>query len=152
MVQCQGTQRLTIARLAAAAGVGVETVRFYQRKGLLPVPPAVGKVRDYDAAHIDRLRFIRTAQRAGFSLKEIAELLALDAGHDRSRVQALTRARLAALDAEMAELAAARTALSGLLDECTSGKAGPCPIIATFTGTRALPPLDKPSAIPEAGR
>lgn len=140
MVQCQGTQRLTIARLAAAAGVGVETVRFYQRKGLLPVPLAVGKVRDYDAVHIDRLRFIRTAQRAGFSLKEIAELLALDAGldpsHDRTRVQALTRARLAALDAEMAELAAARTALSGLLDECTSGKAGPCPIIATFTGTR----------------
>ncbi|WP_310476103.1 MerR family transcriptional regulator [Sandarakinorhabdus sp.] len=136
MVQSQAADRLTIARLAAAAGVGVETVRFYQRKGLLPVPAAAGKVRHYDAFHVERLRFIRTAQRAGFSLKEIAELLALDASDDRARVQALTRTRLAALDAEMAELSAARTLLSGLLDECTSGGVGPCPIIATFTGNR----------------
>lgn len=125
---------LTIARLAASAGVGVETVRFYQRKGLLPVPASSGAVRHYDEADAQRLRFIRAAQRAGFSLKEISELLALDASDDRARVQALTRTRLAALDAEMAELAAARAMLSGLLDECTSGKAGPCPIIATFTG------------------
>ena len=125
---------LSIARLAATAGVGVETVRFYQRKGLINVPAASGAVRHYGDADVERLHFIRAAQRAGFSLKEIAELLMLDAGTDRSRVQALTRTRLAALDAEMAELAAARTALAGLLDECTSGKAGPCPIIATFTG------------------
>ena len=124
---------LTIARLAAAASVGVETVRFYQRKGLMPVPASSGAVRHYDAADLERLRFIRTAQRAGFSLKEIAELLMLDAGSDRIRVQSLTRTRLAALDAEMAELAAARAMLSGLLDECTSGSDGPCPIIATFT-------------------
>ncbi len=125
---------LTIARLAESAGVGVETVRFYQRKGLMPVPASSGAVRHYDDGDVQRLRFIRAAQRAGFSLKEIAELLALDAGDDRARVQALTRTRLAALDTEMAELAAARAALAGLLDECTSGKAGPCPIIATFTG------------------
>jgi MerR family mercuric resistance operon transcriptional regulator len=125
---------LTIARLAASAGVGVETVRFYQRKGLLPVPASSGAARHYEEADVQRLRFIRAAQRAGFSLKEISELLALDASDDRARVQALTRTRLAALDAEMAELAAARAMLSGLLAECTSGKAGPCPIIATFTG------------------
>lgn len=125
---------LTIARLAASAGVGVETVRFYQRKGLMPVPASSSAVRQYDDTDVQRLRFIRAAQRAGFSLKEISELLALDASHDRARVQALTRTRLAALDAEMAELAAARTALAGLLNECTSGKEGPCPIIATFTG------------------
>lgn len=125
---------LTIARLAASAGVGVETVRFYQRKGLMAVPASSGAVRHYDAADVNRLRFIRAAQRAGFSLKEISELLALDAGEDRARVQALTRTRLAALDAEMAELAAAKAMLSGLLDECTSGSSGPCPIIATFTG------------------
>lgn len=127
---------LTIARLASAAGVGIETVRFYQRKGLMVVPAANGAVRHYGDVDVERLRFIRAAQRAGFSLKEIAELLALDASDDRTRVQALTRARLAALDAELAELAAARTLLSGLLDECTSGSAGPCPIIATFTGTK----------------
>jgi MerR family mercuric resistance operon transcriptional regulator len=125
---------LTIARLATTAGVGVETVRFYQRKGLMSVPASSGAVRHYDEADVQRLRFIRAAQRAGFSLKEISELLALDASDDRARVQALTRTRLAALDAEMAELAAAKAMLAGLLSECTSGKAGPCPIIATFTG------------------
>jgi MerR family mercuric resistance operon transcriptional regulator len=128
--------RLTIARLAEAGGVGVETVRFYQRKGLLPVPASAGAIRHYDDADVERLRFIRSAQRAGFALKEIAELLALDAGTDRARVRELTRTRLAAIDAEMAELAAARAALGGLLEECSSGKDGPCPIIATFTGTK----------------
>ncbi|WP_439547179.1 MerR family transcriptional regulator [Sandarakinorhabdus sp.] len=123
---------LTIARLAASAGVGVETVRFYQRKGLMPVPASSGAVRHYDDDDVQRLRFIRAAQRAGFSLKEIAELTELDASDDRTRVQAITRARLAALDAEMAELAAARGLLSGLLHECTGTAAGPCPIIATF--------------------
>lgn len=126
---------LTIARLAASAGVGIETVRFYQRKGLMPVPASSGAVRHYDEPDVQRLRFIRAAQRASFSLKEIVELLSLDASHDRTRIQALTRTRLAALNAEMAELAAAKAMLSGLLDECTTGKAGPCPIIATFTGT-----------------
>jgi MerR family transcriptional regulator, mercuric resistance operon regulatory protein len=134
MVRSQAPSRLTIAHLAAAAGVGVETVRFYQRKGLLPVPASSSGVRHYGDGDVQRLRFIRSAQNAGFSLKEIAELLALDASHDRARIQALTRARLAALDAEMAERAAARAMLAGLLDECTSGADGPCPIIATFTG------------------
>lgn len=134
MVQSQATSRFTIAHLAAAAGVGIETVRFYQRKGLLAVPASSGAVRHYAEADVQRLRFIRAAQRAGFALKEIAELLALDTSQDRTRIQALTRARLAALDADLAELAAARTMLSGLLDECTSGSDGPCPIIATFTG------------------
>jgi MerR family mercuric resistance operon transcriptional regulator len=99
----------------------------------MAVPASSGAVRHYDEADVQRLRFIRAAQRAGFSLKEIAELLALDASEERARVQALTRTRLAALDAEMAELAAAKAMLAGLLSQCTSGKAGPCPIIATFT-------------------
>ncbi len=137
MVRSQAlTPPFTIARLAASAGVGVETVRFYQKKGLLPVPAAVGAVRHYDETDAARLQFIRSAQRAGFSLKEIAELLALDATGDRARVQALTRQRLAAIDAQMAELVAARSALAALLAECASGKDGPCPIIATFAGNR----------------
>jgi MerR family mercuric resistance operon transcriptional regulator len=60
---------MTIARLAAAAGVGVETVRYYQRRGLLPVPASAGAVRRYDAGHVRRLRFIRRAQAAGFTLE-----------------------------------------------------------------------------------
>ncbi|OSZ69098.1 MerR family transcriptional regulator [Sphingomonas sp. IBVSS1] len=135
MVRSQAMARpLTIARLAATAGVGVETIRFYQRKGLLPVPAASGAVRHYGDPDVSRLAFIRTAQAAGFSLKEIAELLALDAGRDRARVRTLTGERIAAIDARLAELAAARTALASLLHECAEGDDGPCPIIATFTG------------------
>ncbi|MDO9487798.1 MAG: MerR family transcriptional regulator, partial [Sphingomonadaceae bacterium] len=78
---------LTIARLAAAAGVGVETVRYYQRRRLLDVPTSAGAVRRYGASDVRRLRFVRRAQAAGFTLDEIGELLALDATHDRPRVR-----------------------------------------------------------------
>lgn len=122
----------TIAKLAAAAGVGIETVRYYQRRGLMPVPPATGAVRRYGDDALKRLRFIRHAQRAGFSLDEIAELLALDAGNDRARVRALAAARVAALDARIAELAAARDALQRLARTCARGSAGRCPILAAF--------------------
>jgi len=135
---------MTIARLAEAGSVGVETIRFYQRKGLMPVPAAAGSVRHYTDADIKHLRFIRSAQRAGFSLKEIAELLSLNASHDRLRVQAITRSRLAAIDTQMAELSAARAALAGLLEECAQGHDGPCPIIATFDA--AVPACHQPFA------
>ena len=76
---------LTIGRLAEAAGVGVETVRFYQRKGLLETPTRESGIRRYGSEDLRRLRFIRQAQAAGFTLEEIRELIALDAGHDRAR-------------------------------------------------------------------
>ena len=68
---------LTISQFAAAGDVGVETVRFYQRKGLLPVPDTGAGIRRYGEADVRRLRFIRMAQRAGFSLEEIRQLLEL---------------------------------------------------------------------------
>lgn len=123
---------LTIGTLAAAAGVGVETVRFYQRKGLLEEPPRAGGIRRYDGRHVERLHFIRKAQTAGFTLAEIGELLALDAGHDRVRARDLARSRIAALDHRIAELSAARASLERLAKECASGGRGPCPIIASF--------------------
>jgi len=123
---------LTIAGLAAAAGVGVETVRYYQRRGLLAVPPSAGAVRRYDAQDVHRLRFIRRAQAAGFTLEEIGELLALDRTGDRARVRALATARLAALDAKIAELEQSRAALNRLRSSCASGTRGPCPIIEAF--------------------
>jgi MerR family mercuric resistance operon transcriptional regulator len=125
---------MTIARLAAAAGVGVETVRYYQRRGLLPVPASAGAVRRYDAQDVRRLRFIRRAQAAGFTLEEIGELLALDRTGDRARVRELATARLASLDAKIAELEQARTALDRLRSTCASGSRGPCPIIEAFDG------------------
>lgn len=123
---------LTIGSLARAARVGVETVRFYQRKGLVAVPPKAGGIRRYDARDVERLRFIKRAQAAGFTLTEIAELIALDAGEDRPRARQLAAARIAALDDKIAELKQARASLARLARECGEDRAGPCPIIALF--------------------
>ena len=88
---------MTISQLARGAGVGVETVRYYQRRGLLPDPRpqktgATG-IRHYGPDELRRLRFIRQAQTAGFTLEEIAELLRLDSGNDRARAREMARAR-----------------------------------------------------------
>ena len=135
MVRNQAKNSDTIGGLAKAAGVGVETVRYYQRRGLLPEPARPpGEVRRYGDDDVRRLRFIRRAQAAGFTLEEIGELLALDRTGDRARVRELAAERLAALDPRIAELARARAALERLRSACASGKKGPCPIIAAFDG------------------
>ena len=125
-------QSLTIGKLAASGGVGVETIRYYQRRGLLETPARADGVRRYGSDDIRRLRFIRQAQAAGFTLEEIKELLDLDASDDRSRVRELANARVKSLDARIAELKGARDALRRLAQECGSGSAGPCPILASF--------------------
>ncbi len=123
---------MTIARLGAAAGVGVETVRYYQRRGLLAVPPSAGAVRRYGPDDLRRLRFIRRAQAAGFTLDEIGELIALDRTSDRARVRTLAAERIAALDAKISELEQSRAALDRLRSHCASGQKGPCPILEAF--------------------
>ena len=128
---------LTISELARGVGVGVETVRFYQRKGLLfdPKPAALGGAagrRHYGEDEVRRLRFIRKAQGAGFTLDEIAELLELDRSNDRPRAREMAKSRIAALDERIAELQSARRSLEGLAKECARGAIGPCPIIAAF--------------------
>lgn len=123
---------LSIGALARAAGVGVETVRFYQRKGLVTQPPRTGGIRRYDNRDVTRIRFIKKAQTAGFTLAEIGELIALDSTDDRARARELAEARVKALDAKIANLKDARSALSKLAHECSKGRAGPCPIIASF--------------------
>lgn len=128
----------TIGWLAREGGVGVETIRYYQRRGLIGTPARTGGsaigggVRRYDGSDARRLRFIRAAQRAGFTLEQIGELVSLDAGEDRDRARALATTRIAALDAEIAELTAARDALARLASACAAGDDGPCPIIAAF--------------------
>jgi MerR family mercuric resistance operon transcriptional regulator len=123
---------MTIARLGAAAGVGVETVRYYQRRGLLAVPASAGSVRRYGSEDVRRLRFVRRAQAAGFTLDEIGELIALDRTDDRARVRELATVRLAALEAKIAELEQSRAALERLRSRCASGRKGPCPILEAF--------------------
>lgn len=132
MVRSQAPDELTIGKLAAAGNVGVETVRFYQRRGLLATPRRLDGIRRYGPADVSRLRFIRQAQAAGFTLEEIRQLLALDSGEDRAAVRALASKRLAELEARMAELQEARLSLQKLVTECGVGKTGPCPILKSF--------------------
>jgi len=130
--------QLTIGKLAAAGGVGVETIRYYQRRGLLATPARSGGVgwgggiRRYDADDLRRLKFIRSAQASGFTLDEISELLAFEASDDRPRVRALARQRIDMLDEKIAQMTETRAALARLADQCAKSDKGPCPILAAF--------------------
>ena len=127
---------MTISELARAGRVGVETVRYYQRRGLIDDPrPSRERLagrRHYGDDDARRLRFVRGAQRAGFSLAEIATLIELDETDERPRVRAMARDRITRLDEQIAELRAARESLVGLARECARGDAGPCPILSAF--------------------
>jgi MerR family transcriptional regulator, mercuric resistance operon regulatory protein len=146
-------QPLKIGNLASAADVGVETIRYYQRRRLLaqPARPARGQ-RVYPPSYVERLRFIKRAQALGFSLDEIAALLSLDSGTGHARAHALAARRLAEIEEKIADLAAMRDALADLIQRCehTRGRVT-CPIIATLV-TGRVPP-DKPgSAAPHRTR
>jgi len=130
--------QLTIGKLAAAGDVGVETVRYYQRRGLLETPACSGGdgwgggIRRYDGNDLRRLKFIRSAQASGFTLDEISELLALEASDDRVRVRTLARQRIDVLDEKIAQMTATRAALARLADQCAASDKGPCPILTAF--------------------
>jgi MerR family mercuric resistance operon transcriptional regulator len=124
---------MRISNLARAGGVGVETVRFYQRKGLLAVPRGDAPAgRHYDEEDLRRLRYIKQAQTAGFTLAEIAKLIELHHSDDRPEAREMARKRIAALDERIAELQAARQSLAKLAQACAKGGAGPCPILDAF--------------------
>lgn len=124
---------LTIGKYASAAGVGVETVRYYQRKGLLQRPETPGGVNRYGEDDIRRLRFIRKAQQAGFTLNEIKQLMMLDSSQDHHRAYAIAMDRLQQLEVRIAEMQQARDSLKKLAGECASGKKDqPCAILAAF--------------------
>jgi MerR family mercuric resistance operon transcriptional regulator len=134
------TDTLTIGRLARAAGVGVETIRYYQRRALLPVPAADGAVRRYPGELIDRIRFIKRAQELGFTLQEIGQLLDLEDGADRASIRHIAVARLVQIERKLADLERMHTVLSHLIDACRHTAPDiPCPIIATL-GAGEHPP------------
>lgn len=130
---------LTIGRLAKAAGVGIETVRYYQKLGLLPAgaPLPLGQAfRHYPNDAVERIRFVKRAQGLGFSLDEIGQLLQLNDGTDRSKVRELARSRLDSVREKVLDLQRIEAALAHLLHACEhSGTAQACPIIAAFNGS-----------------
>lgn len=125
------TTELTIGRLAGAAGVNVETIRYYQRRGLMAEPdkPTSGH-RRYACAAIKRLRFIKRAQVLGFTLDEVGSLLDLDQARACSETRELAAHKLQVIEEKLADLMAMRKALTALLRQCDSGATkGNCPII-----------------------
>ena len=125
--------RMTIGRLARAAEVNVETIRYYQRIGLLQQPPTHGRYRYYDELHLKQLRYIRNAKQLKLSLGDIA-MLQDKLGLGRAfcaAVREVVRGRVAALDREIAELTADRAALGAFLVRCENRSPdNPCPVQA----------------------
>lgn len=117
--------------LALRAGVGVQTVRYYERKGLLsPRARLASGYRRYSAVELARIRFIRRAQALGFSLKEIRELLTLSAHRDIARVRRSAQAKLTVVEERIVALGKVRDALSSLVAACPGhGRDAPCPIL-----------------------
>lgn len=129
------TAEMTIGRLAQAAGVGVETIRFYQRRGLLAEPdrPA-GGVRRYGDDAIARLGFIRRAQEVGFSLDDVATLLKLGQTPNCRGARTLAARKLELVEARLNSLQRMKQALGDLISQCDAGGARSCPIIESLAG------------------
>jgi Cu(I)-responsive transcriptional regulator len=129
---------LSIGEVARQAGVGVETVRFYERQGLLEEPQRrASGYRQYDGQAVAVLRFIRRAKALGFTLKEIKGLLALwlDASATRAEVRQQARAKVADIEAKIADLQRMREALLKLIKKCHGdGTATGCPILKAIEG------------------
>ena len=125
----------TIARLAGAAGVHVETIRYYQRLKLVPEPPRpVGGIRRYSDADAERLRFIKRAQVMGFTLEEIRSLIALQARRSCRATQDLAATKLRLVDARIRELRGLRKELAGLVADCEANTQDTnCPVIQRLT-------------------
>ena len=134
-------ENLTIGVFAKAAGVNVETIRFYQRKGLLPGPDKpYGSIRRYGEADVTRVRFVKSAQRLGFSLDEVAELLRLDDGAHCDEASRLAEHKLQDVRKKMADLARMETVLSELVCACHARKGNvSCPLIASLQENRTVP-------------
>lgn len=129
-------EALTIGGLAKAAGVNVETIRFYQRKGLLPEPDKpYGGIRHYSHADVARVKFVKSAQRLGFTLDEIGELLQLEDGTRCNEASRLAEYKLKDVRERLADLARMETALTGLVRACHARKGNvSCPLIASLLG------------------
>lgn len=127
-------ENLPIGTFAKAAGIGVETIRFYQRKRLLPEPKRPpGGIRRYGRADVERVKFIKSAQRLGFSLDEVAQLLKLEDGTHCREAAELATSQLADVRARLVDLNQMEAALSTLVERCHSQRGNiSCPLIASL--------------------
>jgi MerR family mercuric resistance operon transcriptional regulator len=129
-----GLENLTIDGFAKAAGVNVETIRYYQRRGLLPEPERpYGGVRRYGEVDVERLAFIKTAQRLGFSLNEVEELLRLEDGTHCEEASTLAESKLEDVRLKLTDLLRIERLLTKLLAACRNRKGNvTCPLISSL--------------------
>ena len=134
---------IKIGRLAERAGVHLETIRYYQRLGLVPLPErGLGSVRRYGEDAVNRLRFIKRAQNLGFSLEEVKLLLELSVGEHCAETRTLAAQKKRLVDRKIADLRGIQAALDKLIRACGTGKKGRgCPVIDSLSG-------DAPDALP----
>jgi Cu(I)-responsive transcriptional regulator len=128
---------MRIGTAAGQAGVNVQTLRYYERRGLLPRPPRRNSgYRDFPDEAVRMVRFIKRAQDLGFTLDEVEELLRLrhDKRRDRARIRAVAEKRVRQIERKIAELQAMKQALSHLLHCCKAGSTLECPIIEALDG------------------
>lgn len=134
---------LTIGEVAERAKVHIETLRYYERRGLVARPPrSVSNYRLYPPDAVRRVRFIKRAQELGFSLKEIQELLSLRAAPEAEcgEIRAHAEAKIKDIDEKIGSLIAMKGALSKLVAECSGqGPLTDCPILESLDATEAIP-------------
>lgn len=132
---------MKIGELAQRAQVNIDTVRYYERQGLLPEPPRrASGYRDYTADDVRRLRFVRRAKALGFTLVEIRDLLELSSHRDddMAGMKATATEKLADVEEKLAELTRIRDALQDLVASCPGhGALGECPILNALAGEHA---------------
>jgi MerR family mercuric resistance operon transcriptional regulator len=128
------TSGSTIGDLAAAANVSVETIRFYQRKGLVPEPTrAYGQIRRYGASDVARVKFVKSAQRLGFSLEEVAALLRLDDGTHCDEARVMAEQKLDDVRSKLRDLRRIESVLKTLVADCCSSRGTvTCPLISAL--------------------
>jgi len=141
----------SIGTLARLAGVNVETVRYYERIGLVTRPPRASKaIRRYSRDTLDRLRFIKRAQWLGFSLDEIAKLLSLGDADSCCETRVLGETKLDLLQRKLEELATIRSALERLLAECADHRGAGCPLVEALRGSGDLRKSPRPGFMSRA--
>ena len=129
---------MMISELAAAAGVRISTIRFYERRGILPSPHRTsGGYRAYEHAVVDRVRYLKRGQELGFTLEELSAMTTLTGtdGPLSGEVSAAGRAKLAEVDGRIADLVRVRAALAGLLDAQCVEPDVPCPVVAALASS-----------------
>jgi MerR family transcriptional regulator, mercuric resistance operon regulatory protein len=140
---------MNIGELAQRAGVNVQTLRYYEKRGLVPKPArSAGNYRRYDEAAVSRVRFIKRAQALGFTLDEVADLLRLqDTSHpDPDQVREVATARLEDIERRLAELQRMRDTLRTLVTACKRRRPDlSCPILATLADESSDEPVAKAS-------